>query len=120
ALHPEVTFLGLTEPEISTPLPGDSFAGDHAARYETSIALALEPGWVRLERLTPGRDPRRVALPETPRHGPEAPWDPEHRLYAIWGQDPGIHASRQIGEQLVAEIVDRLAAQVEAALARGG
>lgn len=118
--HPKVTFLGLTEPEITTPLPGDRFAGDHAAKYETSIALALDPEWVRLERLTPGRDPHQVALPDTPRHGPESQWDPEHRLYAIWGQDPSLHASREIGEQLVTEIVDRLAAQVEAKLPRRG
>lgn len=115
--HPEVTFLGLTEPEISTPLPGDRYPGDHAAKYETSLALALNPNWVRLDRLTPGRDPAQVTLPETPRHGPESQWDPEHRLYAIWGEDPGVHASREIGEKLVAEIVERLAAQVEAGLA---
>jgi creatinine amidohydrolase len=117
ALHPDVTFLGLTEPEITTPLRGDTSAGDHAAKYETSIALALDADWARLERLTPGRDPRQVTLLETPRHGPESQWDPEHRLYAIWGQDPNIHASREIGEKLVAEIVDRLATQIEAGLA---
>jgi creatinine amidohydrolase/Fe(II)-dependent formamide hydrolase-like protein len=116
ARHPGVTFLGLTEPEVSTPLPGDRHAGDHAAKYETSIALALEPEWVRLDRLTPGRDARQVTLPETPRRGTESQWDPEHRLYAIWGQDPAAHASREIGEKLVGEIVERLAAQVEAAL----
>jgi creatinine amidohydrolase len=120
ARHSGMTFLGLTEPEISTPLPGDRAAGDHAAKYETSIALALDPDWVRLERLTPGRDPKQVTLPETPRRGPESQWDPEHRLYAIWGQDPGVHASREIGERLVDEIVERLAAQVEAALAGTG
>jgi creatinine amidohydrolase len=116
AQHPAVTFIGLTEPQISTPMPGDRAAGDHAAKYETSIALALEPEWVRLDRLTPGRDASRVALPQTPRPGPDSQWDPEHRLYAIWGQDPGAHASREIGEKLVAEIVERLAARVEEGL----
>jgi creatinine amidohydrolase len=116
--HPEVTFIGLTEPEISTPAPGDRYPGDHAAKYETSIAMALNPDWVRLQALTPGRDPARVGLPDTPRHGPESQWDPEHRLYAIWGQDPSVHASRELGEKLVAEIVERLAAQVEAGLRR--
>jgi creatinine amidohydrolase len=119
ARHPGVTFIGLTEPEISTPLPGDRAAGDHAAKYETSIGLALDTDWVRLDRLTPGRDPAQVALPDTPRAGPGHQWDPVHRLYAIWGQDPGVHASREIGEQLVTEIVDRLAARVETALGRG-
>jgi creatinine amidohydrolase len=116
--HVGVTFLGLTEPEISTPMPGDRSAGDHAAKYETSIALALQPEWVRLDRLTPGRDPAQVALPETPRLGTGHQWDPTHRLYAIYGQDPGEHASREIGEKLVTEIVARLAAQVEAGLHR--
>lgn len=117
--HEGVTFLGLTEPEISTPMPGDRGAGDHAAKYETSIALALQPDWVRLDRLTPGRDPEQVTLPETPRDREGSQWDPTHRLYAIWGKDPGEHASREIGDQLVAEIVERLAAQVEAGLQRG-
>jgi creatinine amidohydrolase len=116
ARHPKVTFIGLTEPEISTPARGDRYPGDHAAKYETSIALALNPDWVHLEALTPGRDPNQATLPDTPRHGSEPQWDPEHRLYAIWGQDPSAHASCELGERLVNEIVDRLAAMVDAGL----
>ena len=41
--HPHVRFIGLTEPEVTTPEPGDAYGGDHAAKYETSIALALNP-----------------------------------------------------------------------------
>jgi hypothetical protein len=37
-------------------------------------------------------------------------------LYAIHGQDPRITASKELGEKLVAEIVSRLAGQVEEAL----
>jgi creatinine amidohydrolase len=113
--HPRVRFIGLTEPEITTPEPGDSYGGDHAAKYETSIALALNPGWVHLDRLTAGRDPGLVVLPETPRR--DAPsHDPTHPLYAIHGQDPRTKASAETGEKLVAEIVSRLARQVEEAL----
>lgn len=50
--HPQVRFIGLTEPEVTTPQPGDAYAGDHAAKYETSIALALNPGWVHLDRMS--------------------------------------------------------------------
>ena len=85
--HPEVRFIGLTEPEITTPLPGDQFGGDHAAKYETSIAMALNPAWVHLERLTAGREETAVTLPETPKAS-SSTHDPSHPLYAIYGQDP--------------------------------
>ncbi len=113
--HPDVRFIGLTEPEITTPEPGDAYGGDHAAKYETSIALALNPDWVHLHRLTAGREPTRVTLPNTPRKE-AATHDPTHPLYAIHGQDPRTTASEELGEKLVAEIVSRLAGQVEQAL----
>ena len=113
--HPRVRFIGLTEPEVTTPEPGDAYGGDHAAKYETSIALALRPEWVHLDRLTAGRDPAHVTLPDTPRKDAST-HDPTHPLYAIHGQDPRTTASQQLGEKLVAEIVSRLAAQVDAAL----
>ena len=113
--HSNVRFIGLSEPEVTTPAPGDTFGGDHAAKYETSIALALSPEWVRLDRLTAGRDPEQVMLPETPRSDASA-HDPEHPLYAIYGQDPRTAASRELGQKLVAEIVSRLATQVNEAL----
>lgn len=112
--HPHVRFIGLTEPEVTTAEPGDRASGDHAAKYETSIALALNPHWVHLDQLTPGRDPAQVTLPDTPRK--DAPThDPTHALYAIHGQDPRARASKELGEKLVAEIVSRLAGKVDAA-----
>jgi creatinine amidohydrolase len=113
--HPHVRFIGLTEPEVTTPQSGDAYGGDHAAKYETSIALALNPDWVRLDQLTAGREPARVTLSDTPRKD-AATHDPTHPLYAIYGQDPRTTASRELGEKLVAEIVSRLAGQVEEAL----
>jgi creatinine amidohydrolase len=113
--HPHARFLGLTEPEITTPLPGDRSPGDHAAKYETSIALALDPAWARLDRLTPGRDAAQVTTPETPRREGRQ-WEPADPLYAIWGEDPRASASAEIGERLVSEIVTRLAERVTAAL----
>ena len=113
--HPHVRFIGLTEPEITTPAPGDASGGDHAAKYETSIALALNPAWVHLDRLTAGRDPARVVLADTPRK--DVPThDPTHPLYAIYGQDPREKASQDLGDKVVQEIVSRLAERVTAAL----
>jgi creatinine amidohydrolase len=113
--HPRVRFIGLTEPEVTTPQSGDTYGGDHAAKYETSIALALNPEWVRLDQLTAGHEPSRVTLPDTPRKE-VATHNPAHPLYAIHGQDPRITASKELGEKLVGEIVSRLASQVEEAL----
>ncbi|MFZ5831777.1 MAG: creatininase family protein [Planctomycetota bacterium] len=109
--HPQVRFIGLTEPEITTPAPGDTRSGDHAAKYETSIALALNPKWVGIDRLTSGRDAVAVTLPDTPKK--DAPThDPDHPLYAIHGQDPRTEASAELGKKIVDEIVTRLATQV--------
>jgi creatinine amidohydrolase len=115
ARNPGVRFVGLTEPEVTTAEPGDPMAGDHAAKYETSIALALDPSWVRLDALVAGRDPARVALRGTPLLDRPS-HDPAHPLYAIGGQDPRVHASRELGEKLVGEIVTRLVALVRGAV----
>src|SRR5438045_1439576 len=115
ARHPAARFIGLTQPEITTALPGDSYPGDHAAKYETSIALALAPEWVLLEQLTPGRDAARVTLPETPRREGRQ-YDPADPLYAIWGEDPRTTASAEIGRGLVDEITRRLVERVMQAL----
>lgn len=113
--YPAARFIGLAEPEITTALPGDSYPGDHAAKYETSIALALAPEWVRLERLTPGRDPAGVTLTETPRREGRQ-YDPADSLYAIWGEDPRANANAEIGRGLVDEITRRLVERVTQAL----
>jgi creatinine amidohydrolase len=113
--HPRVRFIGLTEPEVTTAEPGDPASGDHAAKYETSLAQTLNRDWVHLDRLTAGRDPAQVTLPDTPKK--DAPThDPTHALYAIHGQDPRTKASKELGDKLLAEIVSRLAGKVEEAL----
>lgn len=109
--NPNTRYIGLSEPEVTTPLAGDTRRGDHAAKYETSIALALNPAWVRLESLRAGRDPDQVTTSATPRK-PSPTHDPTHPLYAIYGQDPREHASAEAGRVIVTEIVDRLAQQV--------
>jgi len=112
--HPDVVFIGLTEPEITTPMPGDAYGGDHAAKYETSIGMALRPEWVQMDRFQADRDVSHVTLPDTPR-GSASTHDPAHPLYAIHGQDPRSTASPELGDRLVEEIVTRLAGMVERA-----
>jgi creatinine amidohydrolase len=114
--HAGVQFIGLAEREVTTPQPGDRGSGDHAAKYETSIAMALNPDWVAMDRLTEGRDPAQVTLPTTPRRAAST-HDPQHALYAIYGRDPRQTASRELGEKIVTEIVSRLSLKVEQALA---
>ena len=54
-------------------------------------------------------------LPDTPKKS--APThNPNHPLYAIYGQDPRTEASAELGKRIVNEIVTRLAAQVTEAL----
>ncbi len=77
ARNPSTHYIGLSEPEVTTPLPGDTRRGDHAAKYETSIALALNPEWVRLESLREGRNSEQVTTPGTPRK-PTPTHDPTH------------------------------------------
>ena len=113
--YPDVKFIGLAEREVTTPQPGDRASGDHAAKYETSIGMAINPAWVRMDRLSEGRDPASTMLATTPKR--DAPsHDPRHPLYAVYGKDPRTEASRELGEKLIAEIVSRLAAKVEDAL----
>ena len=115
--NPGTRYIGLSEPEVTTPLPGDTRRGDHAAKYETSIALALDPEWVKMDHLTPNHDPAQVTLPATPRTD-RPTHDPAHPLYAIYGDDPREAASEDIGRKLVDEIVGRLSEKVEDALGR--
>ncbi len=97
-----------------TPAPGDHLAGDHAAKYETSLALALDPQWVDLSRLVPGRDPDQARLPSTPHHGPIGMefYEPGSPLFAVAGADPREFASAALGQLLVDEFVERMAGWV--------
>ncbi len=115
--NPKTRYIGLSEPEVTTPLPGDKRRGDHAAKYETSIAMALNPEWVRMDYLTRDHDPDQVALKKTPRDE-RSTHDPTHPLYAIYGDDPREHASVENGRTLVTEIVERLTKRIDVALDR--
>lgn len=113
--NPGTRYIGLSIPDVSTPLPGDTRRGDHAAKYETSIAMALNPAWVKLENLKPGHDPEQVTTPTTPRSD-RPTHDPAHPLYAIYGDDPRETASVENGKKLVTGIVEELSKKVDDAL----
>ena len=58
--------------------------------------MALNPKWVHMDRLTSGRNAAAVTLPDTPTK--DAPThNPDHPLYAIYGQDPRTEASAELG-----------------------
>jgi len=73
------------------------YRGDHAAKWETSIFSSLYPELVNMQRL-----PRDLNTP----------------LRGIMGEDPRLHASRELGAKTVSAIVERLAQRVEAMLAQ--
>ena len=62
---------------------------DHAAKWETSILWYLRPELVDIYRL---------------------PRDTDEPLDGIYGDDPRVHASREIGKQAVEAIAEDLAA----------
>lgn len=115
--NPQTAYIGLSEAEVTTPLEGDRRSGDHAAKYETSIAMALNAEWVKMEYLTSDHDPDEVTLADTPRNE-RSSYNPKDPLYAIYGQDPREHASKAAGEAVVEEIVARLTEKIKEALPR--
>jgi creatinine amidohydrolase len=88
---PDFAVIALPEHEA---YPGETRA-DHAAKWETSLGLALLPELVDMSRLS-GDDP----------------------LYGIYGQDPRTEASRELGQETVDGIVQGVAGQVRDALRR--
>lgn len=64
------------------------YHGDHAGKWETSILLALRPDLVDMNQLD-----KDLGKP----------------LEGVSGEDPRVHASKQLGENIVDIIVDRLA-----------
>lgn len=114
--NPGVQYFGLPEPDLNTPAEGDSFPGDHASKYETSIGMALCPEWVRMDLLTEGRDTAEHTLKNQPTgKGHRSVQD---ALFAQMGADPRKFASKELGERLLKEIIDGLDRKISEALAR--
>ncbi len=98
-----VRILGLPEYEAYTPQ-----VGDHAAKWETSILMALSPELVDMSRLG--------AKPASPSPNGFHNSDPADPLYAIAGDDPRFYASEELGRKTVDEIVRTLSGQIKDAL----
>jgi creatinine amidohydrolase len=99
--------LALVENEV----PGVS--GDHAAKYETSAMLYLDPETVDMSTL--GRsDPGRMGGPDE-----VVNWMLEeyrdHPCYGLVGIDPREHASAAVGEQNTRRLLDFLTEWLDAA-----
>lgn len=88
--------LGVPEQAI---IPDMDYYGDHAAQWETSIMMAIDPTYVDIERLPKGLSYSERAA----------------RL-GVFGRDPIIHASKSLGEKAIHEIVSRLTAAVNEVL----
>jgi len=77
--------------------PGPERAGDHAAKWETSILWYLRPELVDLARTE--------AHPDDPLHG-------------VFGEDPREKASVDLGRRMIDTVVENLAERITAALGR--
>jgi creatinine amidohydrolase len=106
--HPDARIWALPEYEA---YPHERRA-DHAAKWETSILMALRPELVDMSRLVGADAP----------HAPDATHTLEEMnapgpLHGILGENPARYASPRLGEETVEVIVDHLVSWVNRALA---
>jgi creatinine amidohydrolase len=106
AAHPvriiaQPEYEGVTMPNGETP-------ADHAGKYETSMALALFPELVQMDKF---RQELEIPADYAPR---ENAWGFRSPT-GMWrfGQDLRQTASAQLGEQAIALVVEHLAARIE-------
>ena len=86
--HKDCFALGIPEQKL---VPDFGYFGDHGAKWETSIMMAINSKFVDLEKLPDG-----LNYPErTIRHG-------------VWGIDPKTQASKELGVRILNEMVKRL------------
>ena len=117
AAHPEVKLLWGTEATIGRP--DVELPGDHAAREETTYALALLPDLVDMGALRPGRDAASAwpngRAPED--RFPGVCFDPTDPLFAQYGADARL-GSAAMGEERLARLVAHLAGLINRHLGR--
>lgn len=114
-------YVVLALPEHAARLSQPSL--DHAAKWETSLMLELDPELVRLERLRIASDgsarPASVYATQD-HHQVGVCMDRQDPLYGILGLDPRTHASAGAGRAAVEEMVATLVIWIRQALARVG
>jgi creatinine amidohydrolase len=80
-----LSIYALPEYEVTTE---EGYRGDHAAKWETSLTQFLFPDLVDMSEAEPEGQP----------------------MDGVGGEDPRVHASRELGEETAGLIVERLAA----------
>jgi creatinine amidohydrolase len=80
--------LGIPEQKL---VPDLGYFGDHAAHWETSMTMALNPSWVSLEKFPEGLNFVERGI-----------------KYGVFGKDPRLHASKELGEKILDACVERL------------
>ncbi len=90
----------IATPEHALAL-GLDYYGEHAAKFETAIMMSLYPDLVDLNKLPKGLS----YVDRAARHG-------------VWGFDPCIHSTAELGDRVVDAIVNRLANAVNEAWAK--
>ena len=91
--HKDGFALGIPEQAL---VPDLGYLGDHAAEWETSILMAINPEYVDLERVGKGLKFSERCV----RH-------------CIMGRDPTKHASVEKGQNVLQEIITRLTSAVK-------
>lgn len=71
----------------------DGKEGDHAAAFETSVLMALEPDLVDLSELDDDLSKENIGV--------------------VLGPDPRTHASREYGEQILGKFVQLVQEQID-------
>ena len=79
---------------------------DHAAKWETSILMALRPELVDMERI------KNEVLDDSDVEGGAG-----RKEAGIYGLDPRIHASKEVGEKAISLIVDQIGQKAQELLA---
>ena len=93
-----------------TPFPCQP---DHADKYETSLMMAVRPELVQMDKLAP-----EVEIPYVypyrenawGYHSPQGPWK--------WSEDLATTASPELGERVMAALLDHLAGLIEEAIGK--
>jgi creatinine amidohydrolase len=76
--------VGITDRDLARSV---GHTGDHAAKWETSLLMALRPELVDISQL---------------------PSDPNQPLEGVFGDDPRVHASAELGRRVVEQMVQEL------------
>jgi creatinine amidohydrolase len=84
--------LGIPEQALVADL---GYIGDHAAEWETSMLMAINPEWVDLSRV-----------------GQNLTFSERCARHAIMGRDPTKYASLEKGQKILQEIINRLTTAV--------